>query len=83
MGKVYTLTMEVLNLAVGGMHCGSCARTLSASLQVLPGVARVDARADTGRAIVTYDPQRAQPAAIRRQIETCGFEILGEPDAHR
>jgi len=76
------MPMEMLNMTVRGMRCESCARSLSASLRVLPGVHRVDAKAETGKTVVTYDPQKAQPSAIRRQIEACGFEIV-EPDAHR
>lgn len=75
--------MEVLNLTVTGMHCESCARALSSSLRVLPGVYDVDAHPQSGRTVVTYDPHRSQAAAIRRQIETAGFEIVGEHDAHR
>ena len=67
--------MEVLNLTVSGMHCESCASALSASVRTLPGVHRVDARPDTGKTIVTYDPQKARPEAIRKQIEVAGFEV--------
>lgn len=75
--------MEILSMTVGGMHCESCARALAASLRVLPGVHRVDAHAETGKTAVTYDPQKSEAAAIRRQVEAAGFEILGEHDAHR
>lgn len=70
--------MAIMNVTIGGMHCESCAGALSASLKVVDGVQRVDARADTGKTTILYDPQKAQPAAIRGQIEACGFEILGE-----
>lgn len=66
--------MEILSLTVSGMKCESCVRALSASLQTLPGVHRVDARADTGKTTVTYDPQKA--AVIRRQVEMAGFEVV-------
>lgn len=72
------MTMELLRMKVGGMHCESCAQALSASLRVLPGVQRVEAHADTGKTTVTYDPQKAEPAAIRQQIEAAGFDIVGD-----
>ncbi len=68
--------MEILNLKVTGMHCEGCSRALSASVRTLAGVHRVDAQADTGATTVTYDPQRARPEAIRKQIEAAGFEVL-------
>ena len=70
--------MEVLNLNVSGIHCGSCASALSASLRVLPGVHRVECHADTGKTVVTYDPQKAEPSAIRRQVQIAGFDVAGD-----
>lgn len=75
--KVYSRFMEVFTMKVGGMHCESCANALSASLRVLPGVHVVEAHADTGETTVTYDPQKAEPTAIRRQVEAAGFDVLG------
>jgi copper chaperone len=76
--KVYSTLMEVLTMKVTGMHCESCANALSASLRVLPGVHRVESHADSGKTVVTYDPQKAEPAAIRRQVEIAGFDVVGD-----
>lgn len=68
--------MELLNLTVNGMHCENCARALSASIGTLPGIYRVQARQETGTTTVAYDPQKTHPAAICKQIEVAGFEVV-------
>ena len=60
-------------LAVHGMHCGGCERTVSRALVALPGVA--EARADfvAEEVEVTFEPDRVGTDAIRSAVHAAGF----------
>ncbi|MFI5528197.1 heavy-metal-associated domain-containing protein [Kitasatospora sp. NPDC051853] len=63
-------------LAVGGMSCGHCERTVSAALAALPGVADVTAEAKAERVTVASAAELDE-AAVRAAVETAGFEYSG------
>ncbi|GAA3026653.1 heavy-metal-associated domain-containing protein [Kitasatospora albolonga] len=63
-------------LAVGGMSCGHCERTVSAALAALPGVSDVTAEAKAERVTVASAAELDE-AAVRAAVETAGFEYSG------
>jgi Cu+-exporting ATPase len=60
-------------VAVHGMHCGGCERTVSRAVESVPGVA--DARADfvAEEVTVTYDPGQTGLDAVRAAVRDAGF----------
>ena len=50
------MATETLNLAVGGMSCGNCARSVERTLEGTPGVTKARVEFEGGRAMVEYDP---------------------------
>jgi copper chaperone CopZ len=68
-----TAVLRTEVIAVRGMHCGGCERTVSRALQALPGV--TDAKADfvAEEVEVTFDPDRVDPGAMRSAVLAAGF----------
>ncbi len=58
-------------LAIGGMHCASCATRVQRSLRGVPAVASAAVNLATERAYVTYDP------AVVSADDLCGVVVAG------
>jgi Cd2+/Zn2+-exporting ATPase len=65
--------IKTQQMQVGGMDCGSCAKTIEASLQQLPGVRDTLVSFATGRLSISYDPHQIDEAAIRDRITALGY----------
>lgn len=59
-----------LELDVGGMTCGSCARAIERALSSMAGVAQARVDASTGRTVVTGSASVAQ---VISSIEAMGY----------
>ncbi|MEU6972954.1 heavy-metal-associated domain-containing protein [Kitasatospora aureofaciens] len=64
-------------LAVDGMSCGHCERTVSAGLAAIPGVIDVVADAPSGRVTVA-SAGPLETAAVRNAVDGAGFTLVGE-----
>lgn len=62
---------------IGGMDCGSCAKTIEASLQQMSGVAEVSVNFAAGRLCVFYEPHLLSERAIRNRIAALGYTVEG------
>ncbi|MFJ2863137.1 heavy-metal-associated domain-containing protein [Kitasatospora sp. NPDC087314] len=62
-------------LAVDGMSCGHCEKTVSAGLAALPGVTGVTADAPTGRVTVA-SAQPLDEALVRGAVDGAGFTLV-------
>jgi copper chaperone len=72
--------MEQLSLAIRGMSCGHCVKSVDQALKALPGV-QVD-RVEVGSAVVAYDPTLIKPEQIEEAISEEGYQASRvEPDA--
>jgi copper chaperone len=67
--------METLSLAVHGMTCGGCVASVTRLLKAIPGVDDVEVSLHPGQARVTFDPARANAAALRTAIEDAGYAV--------
>ena len=70
-----TPSLKTQLLQVGGMDCGSCAKTIEASLQQLLGVKEILVSFATGRLSISYDPKLVDEAAIRDRITNLGYTV--------
>ncbi len=60
-------------LAVKGMYCESCERTITVMLKRTPGVLSASVSLDRGDAVVLYDPARTAPAKLAAVVEQLGY----------
>ena len=74
-GAGYTVpsTARTLELPVLGMDCGDCAKGVQRAIAVLSGVESVNVLLTSEKAVVRFDPERVQLAAMRRAIEGAGY----------
>jgi len=63
--------MRKLTLHITGMSCGHCLHALNDALTSKPGVQLESLR--MGRAVVSYDEQTTDPAAIEGLIAAAGY----------
>jgi copper chaperone CopZ len=60
-------------VAVRGMHCGGCERTVSRAVQAVPGVGSAHADFVAEEVEVTFDPGETDLDAIRAAVVEAGF----------
>jgi len=70
-----TPELKTQTLQVGGMDCGSCAKTIEVALQELHGVTEATVNFTTGKARVSYDPEILSEKSIYNQIKGLGYTI--------
>jgi len=63
-----------LELAIEGMTCASCVKRVEKALTHVPGVAQAQVNLATERALVSYDPDSAQPQALVDAVVKMGYE---------
>lgn len=64
---------RTVTLAVQNMYCAACPHTVKASLQHVPGVAKVVVSFQDKTAIVTYDDARADVKALTTATTNAGY----------
>jgi copper chaperone len=56
------------------MTCEGCVKSVTRTLQGVPGVQSVEVSLEEERAKVTYDPKKAGLAELKRAVERAGYE---------
>ena len=69
------MAIEILNLAVHGMTCGNCARSVERKLSATPGVTKVTVELDKASATVEYDVNLVKPDVISNAVRQLGYEV--------
>jgi mercuric ion binding protein len=64
---------RTVTLAVQNMYCAACPHTVEASLQRVPGVAKVVVSFPDKTAIVTYDDARTDLSALTAATTNAGY----------
>ena len=65
-----------IEIAVEGMTCANCARSVEQSLAQTPGVVRATVSQPEGRAVVEVDPVAVDRAELRRAVERAGYRVV-------
>ncbi|MFX1237728.1 MAG: copper ion binding protein, partial [Promethearchaeota archaeon] len=60
-------------LNIQGMHCASCAQTISKNLSKVDGVDNINVNIATNKAYFTYDPRKITKNEIIKNIENTGY----------
>jgi copper ion binding protein len=69
------VAIESVQIAVEGMTCANCARSVERKLAATPGVSKATVNLEAGKASVEYDPGRVQPDALANAIRQLGYEV--------
>ena len=56
------------------MTCDGCVKSVTRTLQAVPGVQGVEVSLEKERARVIYDPKKAGLAELKRAVERAGYE---------
>ncbi|MCU0542415.1 MAG: cadmium-translocating P-type ATPase [Oscillatoriaceae cyanobacterium Prado104] len=70
-----TPSFKTLQTKIGGMDCGSCAKTVAASLQNLPGITDINVVFATESLRLNYNPEQVSEKAIFDRIQALGYTI--------
>ena len=65
--------MQSLTIPITGMSCGGCVSSIRNALSKAPGVTNAEVK--IGSAVVTYDPARTNPEALRQVITQAGYAL--------
>lgn len=66
-------TEQTVTLAVQNMFCAACPHTVKASLEAVPGVAKVAVSFEHKTAIVTYDDGKTDVQALTAATTNAGY----------
>ena len=66
--------MEQITIQVTGMHCQKCVASVTAALTAVSGVAQAQVSLEPAQAMVTFDPERVDRAALCGAVEDIGFD---------
>ncbi|MFH1736344.1 MAG: cation transporter, partial [Actinomycetota bacterium] len=78
------MARQKTELAIGGMHCATCAVNIESILKDLPGVESVSVNYATEKATVEYDDRLVDLAGISGEVSSIGYsasEIADESKA--
>jgi Zn2+/Cd2+-exporting ATPase len=70
-----TPSLKTQHMQVGGMDCGSCAKTIEVSLVSLRGVTEALVSFATGKVQVSYDAEEVTEKAIFDRIKALGYTV--------
>jgi Cu+-exporting ATPase len=69
------MATKTLQLAVNGMTCGNCARSVENTLSATPGVTKAKVDLAGGRATVEYDLDLVKPEVLAEAVRDLGYEV--------
>ena len=69
------MATQVLHMAVRGMTCGNCARTVERTLSGTPGVTKATVNLDASSATVEYDVDMVKPEVLEKAVRELGYEV--------
>ncbi|MHA2006696.1 MAG: heavy metal translocating P-type ATPase [Promethearchaeota archaeon] len=74
--KTIKLKKSIFNIQ--GMHCASCAQTISKAVSNLEGIEEVNVNLATEKAYLTYDPNLVEQKEILSTIKSSGYDAIPE-----
>lgn len=67
---------ETKTLYVEGMSCMHCVNAVKKSVEVLPGIGKVDVNLTEKKVAVVYDADKVTIEKIKAQIGDAGYEVV-------
>ena len=65
-----------MSLAIGGMHCATCAQTLHMALSKAPGISNVTVNFASEQAMVVIDPDSVTRDSLAAIVSSAGFSLI-------
>lgn len=80
-----TPSLKTQTLQVSGMDCGSCAKTIEASLRQMHGISQASVSFATGKVRVSYNSEQVSQTTISDRIKALGYTVEQSPStsSHR
>ncbi len=72
---------RTIALAVNGMTCGHCVMAVKKGLSAVPGVSDVVVTLDPPRAVVVYDPAKADAERLEAAVREAGYDAAASGGA--
>jgi Cu+-exporting ATPase len=69
------MAIQTINLAVRGMTCGNCARSVEHKLASTPGVTKAAVDLNAACATVEYDADLVKPEVLANEVRRLGYEV--------
>ena len=69
---------ETRNIAIEGMTCNYCVKTLTKAIKKVNGIKDVEVDRQNAHATVTFDTTKADIAGIHESIECSGYKATRE-----
>jgi heavy metal translocating P-type ATPase len=69
------VTLEKLQVKIGGMACSFCVETIRKGLGRTEGVAEVNVSLAHEEALIAYDPSRVTPTALTGTLRSLGYTV--------
>lgn len=76
------MTIEKLQVNIGGMSCSFCTETIRKALSRMDGVEQVHVSLSHEEALIQYDPDKRTPSELRDTLRSLGYTIR-DPDKVR
>ena len=67
-------TLVTTTLRSDELSCPSCVPKIEKALQALPGVEKAEVRFNTGRIVVSHDPEQVPVEALVRTVADTGYK---------
>ena len=67
---------KTVAIPIGGMTCAACAQRIERAVRKLAGITSISVNLVTEKARITYSPQTIRLSAIRKAIESIGYQVL-------
>ena len=72
----YDIAVSDITLAIGGMSCATCARTIEIALFSMDGVFSANKKLATDSVKVVFDPDSVTLGSIKKKITDAGYEVI-------
>lgn len=72
----YDIVTEKATIAIGGMHCASCATAIENAINELDGIINVTVNLAIEKAFVEYLPRVVSLAEIKNKIKSTGYTVI-------
>ncbi len=71
----WEINTKTVTLAISGVTCGGCVRSVGNGLKALDGVGKAEGSSESNNAVVDYDPAKVGIEPLKRSVEEAGFEV--------
>ena len=69
------MAVQNLNLAVRGMTCANCARSVESHLASIPGVTKAKVDLQAAEAQIEFDSELVKPEVVANAVRQLGYEV--------